>query len=505
VTLDAKLSASVGREVQQARVKALARYQVEVVTTPTYGADGRAQTITVEKARRIGLSEVAAIKVLGWCLGWEYRPDGGLKGIDPMSGIVVSKDYAGARELLAKIAANVRDLAAAGNKDCQAAIPYIRETKIFFPTKGTTVRALAGQGSTIRSWTGFVVLDEFAFVRNQNEVWGAARPVTDANWANPRGYPMLVISTPWESGSLAHRVLTELPFVHYSYDIHRAKRDGFPIDVEAKFEELGIRELIETEYLCMWSRGGESFFNIEKLRECLRDDGREKQNGDGTAETADECGLPHDWPRAPVFYGVDVGGGTGRDFTACVQYRLIGDEYWVTGVRAHNRMPIFDMIDMIASWVAKQPGEVIVDAGWGAKEQWVPFLEQRLGGSRARVRTCPSDTQTQADIGGKFKRLLESDQLRFYTGTACGGDRDGVKALLLELGMIKGKVTGGRLHLEKPRDPLLGHCDRAMAALYAMKAGVVGRVAVAQQPIGGQANYSPQVYERDLDHTGIGF
>lgn len=495
-----------------AGIKRLAPYQVDVVAHPWFKPEsdgGMATKLAVEKARRIGLSEAAAIRALFMCLGRMVQPDGTFPEFLPgtrepvpaMSGIIISKDYAAARGVIAKIAANVLELAKAGDVECQKA--QIGSSIIRFPTRGTEVRALAGQGSTIRSWTGFVILDEFAFVRNQEDVYGAASPVADSNWGAKRGYPMLFITTPWAEGTLAHRVHTDpsMGIAQMSFDIRLAKAQGFPIDIDQKFKELGIPELIETEYLCIWGRGGGSFFPLSKLLACKRDDGTERRiAGSDRIETFECVGLPQGWERALTFYGIDVGHGVGRDFTAIVQYRLLEDEYWITGVKAFNHLGYDEQLDELVPWIRKAPGEVLVDAGYGGKFL-IDGLKRRLSG----VKGCPVtgvhlDSKKQEALAIRLRRLIDNDQLRIYTGDAAGGDLDGYHPLILELAQIKGKMgASGRLQLETPRDELRGHCDRAWAAMV----GMAGRIGgAAARPLANDVQCPPPGVT-DIDSAGI--
>lgn len=481
-------------------------YQWPIITAPWYKESSpgeyRSWTDTFEKARRIGGSEACAMRAICFALGRELQPDGTYIPRVPMSGVIISKDFAGAKELIAKIALNCMDLTAAGDADCARA--EIHGTKIYFPTTGTTIRGLASTGTTIRSWTGFVILDEFAFVRNQEEVWGAARLVANPTLGNKYGFPMLIVTTPWEAGSLCHRIFTEetFHFRRHSVNIHQAKSAGFPIDIEEAFAELGIPELCETEYMCVWSHGGSGFFPAAKLNLCVRDDGKPKSMGKGTdlEETDDVCGLPHRWSAAPCFYGIDVGGGVGRDFTTCIQWRVIDDEYWIVGIKAFNHLDHDAQVDEIAKWIRKYPGEVRVDRGVGGLPM-ITSLQNRLGSTRVRISGAGMAPQDQEQYIKRMSQLLEANQLRLYAGMAAGGDKDGYRALILELAQMKAKLSGGRLHIETPRDELRGHCDRAWGALI----GLSAQVSKSMMMGGSGGAYRPQIIPIDPDNTPIGF
>lgn len=484
--------------------KALAPFQMEVVAAPWFDDSMHALIYTLVKARRVGGSEAAALRAISFLLGrrliYDCAPFLGANGQmvhpqngdfweeEPMSGIVISKDWAGAKDIIAKIGVNVRELAAAGDADCIAALPHIFHTKVSFPSRGTTVEACAGSQTSIRGKTGFVILDEFAFVRNQEEVWGAVQPVHNPNWGSHKGYPVLIVSTPWEAGSFAHRLFTDenYPFHRFSIDIYEAERQGFPVNPAKVFKELGIPELIETEYLCKWSRGGESFFNMEKLRSCLVDDESRRLKDDANESSVITSGLPIGWQLSPCRIGIDCGGGVGRDFTAAVMCRFLQGKWWMVGILASNTKGTVEMAHDVAQWILDKDivdptvhVEVRCDRGvMGADfvTQLHKELEDRSRSSVMGVDMTSADQEVYA-IGSR--KLLERGQLALYVGmdampkSSKLDDKiydNGTHNLMLELSRIKAKRgAGGRLTFTTPRDPLRGHCDRAWAFLMGLE------------------------------------
>lgn len=335
---------------------------------------------------------------------------------------------------------------------------------------GRSVEAISCSDKAIRGNTAAVVADEFAFWRQQEACWAAIKSVTDPNLKYPAGLPALFITTAWESGSLAHRIFTDdsFPFGRHSVDIYEAIADGFPIDAERAFEELGIPELIDTEYLCKWAKGGSSFFPESKLRDCQVD--VEIVAGE------ERSGLPDGWQKAPARLGVDCGGGKGRDFTAMVLWRLIGGVWWMTGVKASNVIGTVDMADIGADWmldkdVVADSAELTIRCDEGI--MGADFIRQLAKRLRQRKRTQimgvgmnPIDQERYAVAG---RRLLERGQLKLYTGTDAGGDEHGARALMLEMSQLKARPgIGGRLTFATPRDPTKGHLDRAWAGLIGL-------------------------------------
>lgn len=440
-------------------------YQWPIVTASWFedlpSGQRRACIDTFIKSRRIGGSVAAAYRAATWAAGYELLPDGNASTRDPMDVILVSKDFPSAKRLLREVADALDDLGRAGPEFAAT----IHATTIAM-ANGRRIEAIPCSDKAVRGNTAAVIGDEIAFWRRIEDMWAAVKSVTDPNLKYTAGLPALFVTTPWESGSLAHRICTDpsFPFRRHSVDIYQAVAAGFPIDPQRAFDELGIPELIDTEYRCLWMRSGESFFPAEKLRDACRDE------------------LPPGWQSAPIMYGIDVGGGRGRDFTACVQWRCIDDERWVTGVVAFNDLDMESQADRLAKWIRQHPGQVRVDRGVMGLDL-VTMLANRLAGHRAiKVTGVGMMPQDQEKYATTAKRALERDTIRLYTGTDCGGDDNGHRALMLELAQLKTKPgVGGHLTFSTQRDATKGHLDRGWAALIGLGAkGTAG--APSQEP-----------------------
>lgn len=452
-----------------AEPKKLATYQAKVVTSPWYKTldDGteRANIDTFVKSRRIGGSVAAAYRGALWAMGLELQANGTAIVREPMDVIVVSKDFTSSKRLLKEVADACLDLARADPKF----EPDIQATSIKL-ANGRTIEALACSARAIRGPTAGVIADEFAFWRQQEDCWAAIKSVTDPTWKTKKGQPALFVTTAWDSASLACRIFTDpaFPFERHSVDIYEAAAAGFPINPEQVFRELGIPELIDSEYLCRWTRGGESFFPRDKLIDCQEHD--QKSRGGDTIKS----GLPEDWRRAPLYVGIDVGGGKGRDMTAIVLVRLIDGIAWIVGVIAFNRKEPTDQWDEIERLIKAHADESVrvqlsVDAGFGGNELMSEMRKRFRNWRRLQVSGVTMDPANQERLAKRARKLLDHDKIRIYTGADAGGDEGGAHAMVLELSSLKTRPgTGGRLVLVTPRDSTKGHCDRAWAAMFGL-------------------------------------
>lgn len=413
----------------------------------------------------------------------------------PINVNIVSKDWDGAKNLMQEVA-----------DACDSLAPYDQAfqidataTRIRMVHFGTEIKAHSCKPNRIRSGGGGWILDEFCFWPQADAMWGAVRSAASATLkTGASGNPMCIISTPWDADSLSYRIFTEggvtaedwiagrrptdegFPFVRHRIDINDAVADGFPINVEAERQKIGIPEIFNMELLCQFQHAGESFFPISKLRDLQVSD---------PAPTDDDyvggSGLPFGWEREPAYFGIDVGGGVGRDNTAIVQWRVIGDMLWMVGVKAFNRLDPTHQVDVIEAWIASTADEgvpvtVAVDHGTDGKPMISELKRRFLSRRRFSVGGIGMSPSEQELHAVKFRRTLEGGKIRLYTGTAGGGDEHGARALTLELSAIKAKPSAGKLRIETPRTPGKGHCDRAWAAMFGLSriggAGSAGAV-----------------------------
>lgn len=101
----------------------------------------------------------------------------------------------------------------------------VKTFKIRF-ANGTYITALSSNPKSFRSKGGKVVLDEFAWHENADELWKAAKPAI--TW----GYPLRILSTHHGKQSLFYNFCEkvkngELPWSIHTVDIYQAVNDGF--------------------------------------------------------------------------------------------------------------------------------------------------------------------------------------------------------------------------------------------------------------------------------------
>lgn len=193
--------------------------------------------------------------------------------------VILSASDRQAKEVAIKAAEFIKAL---GGVEIQTTENFFEKTDILehtvrFPN-GSRIIALPAKPATARGYTGHVVLDEFAHVQDDEEIFKVAyRQVT-------LGYDMLVISTP--NGQQGHfwRMAKELgldlgfapvrqPVTkgvwsgHWT-DIHLAVREGLrvnPDEIRAGCDETTWTQ----EYLCCFLAENSTWISPELLEQCI--------------------------------------------------------------------------------------------------------------------------------------------------------------------------------------------------------------------------------------------
>ena len=81
------------------------------------------------------------------------------------------------------------------------------KAKVIVLSNGSKIYALPGKPASLRGFTGYLILDEFAFFEDQKEVWKAVFAVIVNPMASIKR--VIVTSTPNGQGDMFHRLVDE--------------------------------------------------------------------------------------------------------------------------------------------------------------------------------------------------------------------------------------------------------------------------------------------------------
>ncbi len=192
---------------------------------------------------------------------------------------------------------------------------------------GKRINALSSNPSAFRSKGGKLVLDEFAFHKNQEAMWKAAMPII--TW----GFPVRVLSTYNGKGNRYYRMVQDAKKEGSIWSLHTTtivdavmqgladKIIGRPLSPEERQqwldevrEQAGDEETWQQEYMCNPIDEATAWLTWELI----------------TSAEHDEAGKPEYYKGGPCYAGMDI--GRRRDLTVMWVCELIGDVLWTREV-----------------------------------------------------------------------------------------------------------------------------------------------------------------------------
>ncbi len=271
-----------------------------------------------EKSRRIGMT---------YAQSYEDVLDAA-RSDKPLDVWFSSADQSAAREYILYCAQWAKLFAIAARELGEVVIDSENDVKAFVIefANGKRINALSSNPKAFRSKGGKLVLDEFAFHKQPEELWKAAIPVV--TW----GFPVRILSTYNGKGNRFYRMVEDAKkgnaWSLHSTTIADAVNQGFADKVmgrrltpeertawlsEAK-EQAGDEETWQQEYMCQPIDETTAWLPWELITSC--------EHGD--------AGTPTLYKGGPCYVGMDI--GRRRDLTVIWVSELVGDVLWTREV-----------------------------------------------------------------------------------------------------------------------------------------------------------------------------
>ena len=202
----------------------------------------------------------------------------------------------------------------------------IKAKAIEFPN-GSRIYGLPGRPSSLRGFTGSLILDEFAFFEDQQEVWKAVYAVIVNPMANVKR--VLITSTPAGTGDMFHRICDEnllnpkkdrrIKWSVHKVTIHEAAKEWeksgklggqtaeeYVADIRAGFD---TPEAWPQEFECEFLDGDNNLLSLEMI----------------TAAESTEATLASNWTAEPGEYYLGIDFGRTSDPTVAWAWEKRGD------------------------------------------------------------------------------------------------------------------------------------------------------------------------------------
>ena len=287
-----------------------------------------------------------------------------------------------------------------------------KQHEIEFPN-GSRIIALAANSDTARGYTGDIVLDEFAFHQDADEIFKAAY----GRMTNP-GLQMRVISTPnggrgkffelakqmaLDGGFRPPRQPVKLAAHTWSghwVDVRLAVEEGFPVDVQALREGCD-EDTWQQEYCCNFLAGGSQWIPWDLFSANI------------------EPGLVvDDNPQATGLYaGWDI--ARRRDLSVVWFDELMGDVTVTRGVLVMRNMPTPDQTEVVSRIMPRVHRLSIDKTGMG-----LPIFETTDRAFYGKVEGIGFTQQTKESMATQLKRRLEERRCRLPETVLLNGRGD---------------------------------------------------------------------------------
>lgn len=319
--------------------------------------------------------------------------------------------------------------------------PEVQKSQLRFPN-GARVIALPANPSTARGYSANLVLDEFAFHENPEEIWRAVYPII----SNPlRGSLKLrVISTPAGRNNKYFDLWEHAPdFSRHKTTVYDAVAAGLALNLEELRTNLADPEGWAQEFECQFMEHSSQVFPLDLVKAC--------EGADASLDSPPDQFSTTRRPRAALFLGIDV--GRKRDLTVAWTLERFPDGQLITReVLVLDRIPFpqqeeillprvmaaaFTAIDAtgiggpVSEHLAKALDENQLEAVTFTSDRKRELFERLKKSLQARAVVLPSEAVIRDDLGSMQRIVSPGGTIRYAAARTADGHADRSTALAL--------------------------------------------------------------------------
>ena len=423
------------------------------------------------KATQIGYSFAAALEAVLDCL--ERRT----------LWIVLSRGERQSLEFMQKVCDHARVL---GIVESTLETDFFERTSIQrhevkFPN-GSRIIGLPANPDTARGYTGNMILDEFAFHRDDREIWAAAfgrvsrgalklRVLSTPNGQRGKYYELAKqcgltvapsrdrspdLSLPG-AGRNACPTSGSVWSSHWC-DVYTAVREGCPIDVEMLRQAIGDAATWQQEYECAFLAASDQYIPLELIVAAEHPEA--------------SVALPAGWDRnsqdREFFFGYDV--ARVNDLAVVAILERLGDVYWTRALIEMAGLKFSDQEKVLGDVISFCRRGAVDATGMGAE------MAERLAAKfPGQVEPVDFTAPRKQEMTVRVKRHLEDRALRIPDYRPLRRDLGAVKRITTSAGNI-------RFDAERTEE---GHADRFWALALALHAAGRAPAAIAAGSLDG--------------------
>jgi phage FluMu gp28-like protein len=330
------------------------------------------------KSRQIGGSLAASFEVVA---------DAIATGSD---WIILSAGERQALEFMEKVHRVARIFAQAVEHETgQPFIPETKASQIRFPN-GARILALPANASTARGYSANLVLDEFAFHENPEEIWRAVYPII----TNPlRGKLKLrVISTPAGMNNKFYELWNEAPdFKRHKTSVYDAVEQGLRLNIDELKANLADPDGWAQEFECQFMEHAAQVFPMSLIR--------------SVEDPAASFGPYETRTPNPLFVGIDI--GRRKDLTVAWTLERVASTYITREITVLDNIPFPEQEAILADRVASARYVAIDATGIGGPVS--EHLAKRLGDYKLEAVNFTNDRKRE--LFSRAKKAFQSQKV----------------------------------------------------------------------------------------------
>jgi len=360
--------------------------------------------------------------------------------------VLLSAGERQSRELMEKCRMHLEaySIAASDIEQDYFADTQCRQLTIRLPS-GAKIIGLPANPATARGFSGNVILDEFAFHRDSDQIWKALFPVVS------RGYKLRVVSTPQGKSNKFYKIVTgDNRFSTHKVDIYRAVADGVPLNIDELRAGIDDEDAWQQEYLIQFMDEATAFLTYDLITACEAD----KLTGEVDYEDFDPDSLviPDE---GPLYCGVDI--GRKKDLTIFYIVQRVGDVDWTRAIIRLAKQKFAVQQKLLWQLIRKFNIDRTCIDGTGIGAQLAEETHEEFGSRAEEVLfTAP----VKNDLATRTRRRFEDRLIRIPISQKLRNDLHSIKKTTTAAGNI-------RFDAERTKD---GHADRFWALALAQMA-----------------------------------
>ncbi len=373
------------------------------------------------KARQIGFTTVLCFEAINMALAEKCRI------------LILSTTERQSREVIDRI----YDILNVAKRAKGIKLPRETRSEITLPN-GSRIISLPASPSSVRGYTGHVMLDEFAFHKDAKEIWRAMLPITT------RGYSVRIVSTPAGKSGKYYEIWNnadEMGFSRHEVTIYDAIKDGLKIDLSAIKSSTDPDDFAQ-EYECVFLDEAHSYFPMELIIDAI------------TAECEDSV---WDGKFRGVFYaGIDI--GRKKDLTVIYVIEKLGDVFYTRHIKELSKTAFDVQKAEIEAVKEAYPVHRICIDSTGLGMQLSEELQRKWS---SLIEPVSFTLKVKEDLATYARMMFEKRLIRIPDN----------QALIRDIHSIKKIVThAGNIRFDSERNES-SHADRFWAMALALHAG----------------------------------